>query len=407
MILSERNFIRLYLIGLFGVFSSFTILGKSLSVFVFPILYLISIAFFLKSGITKSKINFIQLSICILTGITISSILSYSPVSSLLGILIIFFNIIFAYNIHKRFSEPEIFKLLYSSLKILVILGVIVYIINPQLAIYYDPLNRLNVIGLPNYKGLYPHKIQAGIFSIIGVILSSNFYSETKLKSHLFWCFIFIVHVLLCGSSLALVCLFLIIIIPKAFIYIRKTFGTYSLGFFGIIFCFLIYTIIISDEYKTILIFLGRSENLTGRTSIWDYAFDYFNSNILFGGGYNVFFADVKNSPANELWSKMEYYNAPSFHNGFIQLFAEAGFVGSFSFFILLIITFRKCIKGKNPIFLSLILLLILTNLGASLFIFPNSFFIVILLYIFFVNTNLFNVKDHNKEFTLGYPFNS
>jgi exopolysaccharide production protein ExoQ len=139
---------------------------------------------------------------------------------------------------------------------------------------------------------------------------------------------------------------------------------------------------------------LGRDATLTGRTEIWEFGIDYFTKHPLLGGGFDVFFDENSKSPANILWVLMEYYAAPSFHNGYIQILAEAGILGAVPFLLLLFSNLYLAIKFRHTALISIVLICVFANTGAAILIKPNAFFFVFLIYcIFLFRKNLKLVK--------------
>lgn len=388
----NKYFPYLYIFGLFGCFASLKVEGfPSLSAFVFPVLYLYSLVIFGDAFIQRDKFFFFKVFFLLFIGITLSSILCYDPVSSIRSIISLVFNFIFAYIIFRSCDTDTFLYIILRTMIISLFISLILLPIKSDLVIYFDPMERSSIIGLPNFKGLYPHKIHAGIYNSIGYLLSLYFYKRTNSLKYYIFSYFFMAAVLASGSSLALTAFIAVFFIPPTIQKLYRVIGKKGLIFVSVFLALVIFLVFYFDVWTYILMLLGRDASLTGRTEIWDFGFRYISAHPLFGGGYDVFFEDDLNAPAQALWSESDYYNAPSFHNGYIQILAETGIIGGTPFLILLFRNLSKSINNDNNIFNSIIILCIIANTAAAILINPNSFFFVFLIYC------TFYYRDQNK----------
>ena len=82
-------------------------------------------------------------------------------------------------------------------------------------------------------------------------------------------------------------------------------------------------------QYVDILNYFGKDVSLTGRTLLWEHAIAAIAERPIFGGGYEAFW-QVGNWSAEQLWY---YSHVPNkygyhFHNTFLQITVDLGFVG-------------------------------------------------------------------------------
>jgi exopolysaccharide production protein ExoQ len=98
--------------------------------------------------------------------------------------------------------------------------------------------------------------------------------------------------------------------------------------------------------------YFGKDVTLTGRTLLWEYAAESIADKPLLGGGYQAFW-QVGNSSAEQLWfysyipSKYGYH----FHNTFLQITVDLGFVGLAVFGLFLVLTVLRifvCLFGRT-----------------------------------------------------------
>lgn len=385
----------MYIFGLFGCYASIKIEGlPSLSVFVFPVLYVYSLFGFYNVLLKNDVDHFLKFLFFLFGGITLSSLFCYDPAGSLQSIVYLVFNAIFGYILYRSYNLEQFLHILLETMTVALLLGFIILFINPEIVIYKDPLERASSIGLPNFKGLFPHKIHAGIYNSVGYMLAIYFYNIRKEKKYLYTAIIYVIAVLGSGSSLALITFLSIFFLAPAIRKIINSFGMKGLLMISSVLFAMIAIVYYFNIWAYLLELLGRDATLTGRTEIWEFGIDYFTKHPLLGGGFDVFFDENSKSPANILWVLMEYYAAPSFHNGYIQILAEAGILGAVPFLLLLFSNLYLAIKFRHTALISIVLICVFANTGAAILIKPNAFFFVFLIYcIFLFRKNLKLVK--------------
>jgi exopolysaccharide production protein ExoQ len=106
-------------------------------------------------------------------------------------------------------------------------------------------------------------------------------------------------------------------------------------------------------SYVDVLGYFGKNTSLTGRTLLWEYAAAAIADKPILGGGYEAFW-QIGNSSAEQLWfysyipSKYGYH----FHNTFLEVTVDLGFVGLAAFVLLLILIIVRTsavIVGRVP----------------------------------------------------------
>ena len=216
----------MYIFGLFGCYASIKIEGlPSLSVFIFPVLYVYSLFVFYKVLLKNDVDHFLKFLFFLFGGITLSSLFCYDPAGSLQSIVYLVFNAIFGYIMYRSYNLEQFLHILLETMTVALLLGFLILFINPEIVIYKDPLERASSIGLPNFKGLFPHKIHAGIYNSVGYMLAIYFYNIRKEKKYLYTAIIFVIAVLGSGSSLALITFLSIFFLAPAIRKIINSFG--------------------------------------------------------------------------------------------------------------------------------------------------------------------------------------
>lgn len=375
-----------YFVGLMGGFSFLYYNGEglNLSPYIFSILYIVGL-FFLLSKLKKINL-YAGFSILIfLLALFLSSIFSFDFQTSIVNFIMILFNIIFSYILFTRFSPYDLIKIIFSSVVFMLILSVILLLFKRDFFFYYDPLDRESILELINIKGAFPHKIHAGIYLTIGFLCGTVIAKKMKLNFFkiiiLFLISIMFIFCLATGSSLSLFlllfCIFMVDFLRK----ISRLLGAYLVSFL-ILFPVSTFWLFASqlNIVKSVAEFLGRDPTLTGRTIIWDLGYKYIVENLMFGSGIGSFFLDKPNSPASQMWAEMKYYQAPSFHNGYLQLLAETGLFGFLILISIIFYVFSKSLN-KQSVLLNILLCVVVVNSTAALLLFNNSFCIVIIFY--------------------------
>lgn len=151
---------------------------------------------------------------------------------------------------------------------------------------------------------------------------------------------------------------------------------------------------------------LGKGSDLSGRTELWNAAWQMVQQQPLLGYGYGSFW-DETNPAAVAIWRKINW-DAPNAHNGFLDLLLSLGCVGLFMLALSFLNTFIKafiCLRqSKTPDEFWLIIFmiyLILSNLTESALMLQNDLFSVI--YITISYTVIINTNSKTRALVYGY----
>lgn len=135
-----------------------------------------------------------------------------------------------------------------------------------------------------------------------------------------------------CGHSAGtLVSLFGVIMLVLTFHMLRKGGTIAILGVISLFFAMPVPIVLVGSDtiFARILQALGKDSTLTGRTDLWDVAFQQIQSHMLLGGGYQAFWR-IGNAPAEKLWAMFGIVNKTgfNFHNEYINTTVDLGLVG-------------------------------------------------------------------------------
>lgn len=135
-----------------------------------------------------------------------------------------------------------------------------------------------------------------------------------------------------CGHSAGtLVSLFAVTVLAMTFHMLRKGGSIAILGVIMMFFAMPAPIILVGSDtiFSKILKLLGKDSTLTGRTDLWDTAFQQIQNHLLLGGGYQAFWR-IGNQPAERLWAMFGIDNKTgfNFHNEYINTTVDLGLIG-------------------------------------------------------------------------------
>ncbi|MXO93249.1 hypothetical protein GRI62_06465 [Erythrobacter arachoides] len=274
--------------------------------------------------------------------VLLSTFMTSNPASNFAYASSFLFNLGFAIACARVLGLRTTFKILCKTLNILVAISIFLYFAGFKNAIYFDAIDRSSIIGLVPAQGIFSHKIYAGLYSALSLALNLTLFSRAK---RLYLCAMSLALILLSGSSIGLLAglsvLFCAILLPQVF---KKTYG-------AIIATVVTLLIVISGtiafmHIDVVFSVLGRDLSLTGRTKLWEIGASYIGERPIFGWGYGGIFDD--SAFFLRRFSAFEYYRAPHFHNGLIQICAENGALGLLLFSAIGVAFLRNCRRALS-----------------------------------------------------------
>jgi exopolysaccharide production protein ExoQ len=386
--LTQQLFATLYLLGTMGLFGSLaTIAGLDRAgALMFAPLYLWLLMNILSAAYRGGRLS-AQHFLCftwLIFGLILSAVFCYKPLGAIFNVILLFFDILFAFWLFQVFDRDAFLRILVLSVGVMLLLSIPAGLVDPEYIIYRDPLDRANVLGFQNIKGLFPHKIHAGIFYGIAFAASLALYRLEVRRLYLVVAGLFFLGMAASGSSVALVATVsggglawgLMATVRR----LGWFFVSYLMGWLVI----MVVAIAVSGIYPDVMRALGRDPSMTGRVPIWQYAIQSIINNPLIGLGYGVYFDPDLNSPAQGLWRSLLWYTPPSFHSGYLQVLAEVGVVGSIGFFAILIGAVRRCVRANDFFALWIVMVAVVTNAGAALFVTHRCLPLLLLIYFAF-----------------------
>jgi len=338
----ERLFIALYLAGAAGLFANLLTSkaagsdsgeGGSSTMFVVTWLVMYVIALPLATFRFKRNVyarELIALCFCLL--VLAGYFWSAMPGQTIRVGLSLTMNILFAWYCSRRLSVLEFCSVLMWTLNVMVVIGTLLGLAGLPTAIYIDPLARANLLGTPLIQGLFSHKIYAGYYATIALVLN-----VTLLRGWRRYALsgLMLIGVALSGSSVGLAAAFIgltaIFVIPRLRDPKSRVLGV-SVGVFAVAGVTVFFQIL----SEGVITALGRDATLTGRTDIWNYAIQFWSEKPLFGWAYGGIFGDSPSAPG-QIVRPNAWYVAPHFHDVYLQVAAELGTIGllAYLYFVL------------------------------------------------------------------------
>jgi exopolysaccharide production protein ExoQ len=260
-----------------------------------------------------------NLLIIIIAGLAVLSFFwSVQPVHTLLRAFALVIVTAFGVLIAVRLKTDEILRLLYLVALIAAIVGLVYFMLFPDLGVHRDH-------HYGSFRGTFGHRNQFGRVMALGIasIISLKLYGEYISKKMKISFMIFCGLLLLSQSATSILLGALIGLTYVGLIFLKK-FRTkkYVLYVYPSILLVILSGILISN-FENILTALDRSPTLTGRVPFWFNALTLlFNHNIWLGFGYDAFFNDPTIASLFLGWMPS------SAHNGFIQLVLDLGLIG-------------------------------------------------------------------------------
>ncbi|MEV7756305.1 O-antigen ligase family protein [Microbacterium sp. NPDC089180] len=240
--------------------------------------------------------------------------------STLVGVLCV------AYLMSVDMGMRGILVLLARVTVTLSVVGLLLYVMRADIAIYVDAANRANLLGTLPFKGLFPHKIVAGFYAATGIvaIMATSRPGAGKVLSVL--CLLAVI--VLSSSSTALV------LLPFAIAIYLLTRRALERGMrarawiASLIITAIVGGLLMAWTWSDVLGLLSRDTTLTGRTTLWDWGLRTWAERPIFGWGYGAYFETPEAAAVAYSIPEFRSWDVPHFHQTYIQTAVDFGVVG-------------------------------------------------------------------------------
>ena len=240
------------------------------------------------------------------------------------------YSIVFSFNVVSIILIRQLFtlrQLLYGitiAIFILSILSILLSFLGVEMVKYYDPHNRPTLIGTVPIRGLFNHKITAGLYSAIGAFLALIL---MRGWSRIIICGVCLFFNLLTGSATGISLVFMGLMLCGLF-EIAKNLRLSSRFLVTTLLVIIIGLLVLFELFgQQVLIWLGRDPTLTGRTTLWGWGMVASFDRPVFGWGYLGYIGSDEYKIAIKQFAKFLNYNVPHFHSSYVQIFVDYGYV--------------------------------------------------------------------------------
>jgi exopolysaccharide production protein ExoQ len=230
-----------------------------------------------------------------------------------------------------RLAPAAFLTSLLRAVQVLAIASLLLLLLWPQRAIYHDFMARQSYLGFPAIEGVMPHKNIAAVAYAVGIALLAGRRRSMRPAIFVGWLAGFAIMGLATGSALFPVLLALIgLAVSSPVSRTRRL----------ILPVFILIVVIASlaasgvDRLAPDWLYkaLGRSSELTGRTSIWAIGVHLVSERPWLGYGFEAAFRSDA-LYRSELVHEFGWYRPPHAHNSYLQAAISVGLPGAAAMF--------------------------------------------------------------------------
>lgn len=346
-------------------------------------LYAATILLFVRQRLRLKRVDLLFL----LAGlfVVLSAFWSSNPLRSGIYGALLLMNALFVSQLIRKFDADTFVRLVVDTITLLCVIGLTLHIAGAELVSYYDPHGRTTIVGTDPIRGLFNHKITAGLYTAIGFALATATLSGLR---KWFTCGVLLVFNVLTGSAtghFALVAGWSLSCVVRASLARRFSPTVFSTL---LLLAILMIGPIMWLALPTLLEFLGRDPTLTGRTLLWAWGIDAGMQRPWLGWGYVGYIGSAEAIMYAQRLQRFVNYEVPHFHNSYVQAFVELGALGVVAYIFVLFMamkrTYEAALKTRSRGFTGLAIIIPLiacAGMFMNLFIKYNSFVTMILLY--------------------------
>lgn len=322
----------------------------------------------------------------LLVGLALVSVLwSGAPALTLRRSIALLGSSAFGIYLVTRFTWQELLRLAAWALGLCAILSLAFILLLPSCGIHHD----LQHSGA--WRGIYVHKNALGRYMSLAAI-TWLLYAFNNMRGRIVGLVFFSIslELLLLSTSKTSIIVFILLLCPLL-IYL------YRVGRWRHVLPVILITLVIASsailltitspttnleqEKSTILTQLSEVDlTITGRTLLWQAAWDMVQRQPWLGYGYSAFWLGFE-EPSGHIWRDLRW-EPPNAHNGYLDLWLQLGLVGLIFFIILVIATMFKtlfllCRKRGQFEFFSMIFILfiLINNISESFILVQNCIF--------------------------------
>lgn len=235
------------------------------------------------------------------------------------------FNMIFVLQVVNLFNLDQLLRFLTKLLIFMMLVGTVLYYLGYSNVIYFDIHGRETLLGGLPVRGLFNHKITAGIYSAFCFLLVMRYYVGFVRFVLLAFTLFFNLQT---GSATGVIILVsgVVLYYFNFLLLVMEVKVTKYIFSVGLLVLFVTTTGIVYGA--DLLEFFGRDPTLTGRTTLWVWGLEAAFERPFFGWGYVGYNGTNAAGLVADTFIEFANYNVPHFHESYIQILVESGFVG-------------------------------------------------------------------------------
>lgn len=277
--------------------------------------------------------------IVLLAFVCISIVWSAFPALTARRLLALLGSCVFAIMVAYYLDWSELGSVLRRSLGITIVVSALAVMVGSQLAFYTDfrGVERVTgIFGHPNALG----RAMALAIPLFVTVLLSRVGSVKKVGAGIL--------LVLAGSLLLRTHSVGYMIVTAALLTLTVVMSLSRIRYPARLLAFMlpllvITSVIVVQNYETILTSIGRDSTLTGRTELWSVVWNSFLQRPWMGHGYSAFWVGAL-GPSSEVWASV-HWQPPNAHNGMLDVLLELGLIGASLVTLMFFASFRRLVR--------------------------------------------------------------
>lgn len=271
--------------------------------------------------------------------VPISAVWSYTPANTIIYGGVVAINVFFCFMLAHRWNLLTFQKVTLNIILLSSALGLLLFIIGWNGVVYFDAHDRYTLIGTTPLRFFFYHKITAGLYCVVAMIFNECLNTGPKKQ---FIRLFLLLCVILSGSASAIAA------IPIYYIYFKITSWccenrVSSGAFISGLLCSILPLATLSYFFlPDLLSLLDRDPTLTGRTLLWSWGLEVGLERPLFGWGYDGYISSELAAQHARAIAQFQNYEVPHFHNSYIQMFVDLGFIGLLLVLLAPVLAFKR-----------------------------------------------------------------
>lgn len=298
---------------------------------VWSLLYVISgFAFLRRPKFNRQTLILLAFSLLALT----SSAWSPQPLTTATNATMMIANVLFIVQSRANIGSAKFLRVMQWTLVALVTSGTVMALLGLDAAMYVDAHQRTTYLGTQPIRGLFSHKITAGVFATIAAVIAMV---TIKGAGRIIMPAVLLLFVLATGSTGALALFAVSVVVAFLVVLSLKLRLKSDAIVTGLVAVMFIGALFVGTLLPVVLEALGADASLTGRAELWGWAWNVIAERPIIGYGYYGYIGSDTAKQAALSIPRFVYYDVPHFHNSYLQTLVDLGIVGlSFQMFILL-----------------------------------------------------------------------